>query len=173
MEVRQTKPWRVGVVALVGLAILFLSPVLPLLCIGGGLALGIWHNKTRDASDAGRHRLPMLRLLSFILATLLVILLVTVGVRTDGLQNDFEGYGSKVAFYFGGPLAFATASVSWVALQRSRQRRFWIPLVLGLMPIVVCGVALAAVLPWLMLGLAGVAGAGWLFGVARKRQRAA
>lgn len=166
------KTLKTAALLLAGLCALpVVLPVLPLVCIVGGIVLAIWHSKTRREPEAGRKLLPVLKALAIILPGWMLTVLVVVAVQTNFLQHDFEGYGSMVAFFYGMPLAFGTTIVSWVALRRSRQQRFWIPLVVGLLPISACCLLLVSEFPWLLLVLAGLAGAGWLFAGLRKRTR--
>ncbi|MBM3858762.1 MAG: hypothetical protein FJ395_03825 [Verrucomicrobia bacterium] len=162
LALRQSKekwlwiPLGIGLLPFVG--IIFSPPV----CMVGGIALAIWHYKTRHQPAAGATFMPVLKVLAVLLPAGMATVMTIVAAKTDFLQHDFEGYGTMVAFFVGGPMAFATAVVSFVALQRSRQKRFWVPLAIGLLPFAGFGGLLLFEFPWLLLVLAGVVVAGWL-----------
>ena len=73
---------------------------------------------------------------AWIFATLLVGLHCLVVVRSFSPMRDPNGYDSMVAFFLGVPLAIATAGSAIVGLKRSKDRSMWVPLIVGLLPIV-------------------------------------
>jgi hypothetical protein len=74
-------------------------------------------------------------IVAFSLAALLVALHVEVIYRSNSTSRDTNGYDSMVAFFCGVPLAIATVGVSFTALNKTKNKRFIIPVILGLIPI--------------------------------------
>jgi hypothetical protein len=90
-----------------------------------------------------------LGILSFVLAAMLVALHVEAYSRAHSALHDPNGYDTMVVFFYGVPLAILVCLVSSTALKRTKARRFWIPLGVGLLPIL--GWPMVFVLEWLRL----------------------
>jgi len=90
-----------------------------------------------------------LTIISFFLATLLVALHVGAYSHAHSADRDPNGYEMMVVFFFGVPLAIFVAAVSGFALRRTKAKRFWIPLGVGLLPIL--GWPVIFILEWLRL----------------------
>ena len=73
---------------------------------------------------------------AWLFATILVGLYVLVLVRAFSPMRDPNGYDSMVAFFFGVPLAIAATVSAYIGLRQSKDRSMWVPLIVGLLPIV-------------------------------------
>jgi hypothetical protein len=87
-----------------------------------------------------------LTILSFLLAAILVAMHVGAYSHAHSAQHDPNGYELMVVFFFGVPLAILLCVVSGIALKRTNAPRFWIPLGVGLLPIL--GWPMIFVLEW-------------------------
>ena len=88
-------------------------------------------------------------IISFSLVALLVALHVTAYSHAHSAERDPNGYEDMVVFFYGVPLAILVSIVSGVALKRTKAKRFWIPLGVGLLPVL--GWPVVFILEWLRL----------------------
>jgi hypothetical protein len=106
------------------------------------------------------------RLVPYFLAVAFVAFVAYVGycfIHAHSPQADPNGYEIMAVFYVGMPLAIATTVTAFLALRRYRQKRFWIPLGFGLLPIVGFLVALVMLFPVVFVVAGGLGLATWGF----------
>ena len=73
---------------------------------------------------------------AWLLAAALVGLHALVLIRAFSPMRDPNGYDTMVVFFFGVPLAITTAVVSAVALKKTKAGSLWVPLAVGLLPVI-------------------------------------